>query len=172
MKMGRVLCGERISVRDYQKSDLAFVTEMCFDPENGRWMSDPTAEHVDETYRRALDEMEDCADGYYLIVQRQDSEERVGSACVFPDESGKTYDIGYCIRKDCWRQGYGTELAEGLIDWIRVQGGERVTAEVAMENAGSNALLRKMGFVRARESEFKKWNMNVRFKSWIYEKTL
>lgn len=172
MNIERVLEGERICIREYRRSDLSFIKELWFDPETGRYMSDPTADRVDETYQRALDGMGDCADGDYLIVLRKHSDVRIGTACVFADEDGKTYDIGYCICKEWRRQGIGSEVVRRLIDWIRERGGERVTAEAAMENAASNALLRKLGFAPVRESEFRKWNTDIRWKSWIYEKKL
>ncbi len=47
-----------------------------------------------------------------------------------------------------------------------------MTCEVAVDNAASNALVRKMGFSVYKDAEFKKWNMNIMFKSHIYRKDL
>lgn len=172
MKLGRVITGDKLILRDYEKADLAFCTGMWFDPENGKYLSDPTAEHVDETYQKALDAMEDNQDGYYLIAQRRDTGETVGTCCAFPDGEGKTWDIGYCVRKSCWRQGYGTEIVRLLIDWAREQGAESMTAEAAVENAGSCKLLENSGFTVQKQSEFKKYGMDSRFESYVYQKKL
>ena len=55
-----------------------------------------------------------------------------------------------------------------LIEYVRGQGGKSLTAEVAKENALSNALLKKLGFQVEREGEFSKYNMPVRYESWFY----
>ena len=49
---------------------------------------------------------------------------------------------------------------------------EKVTAEVAIENTASNALLRKFGFKIEKESQFQKYRMPICFDSYIYAKYL
>ena len=55
MKLDRPLAGERIVIRSYAPEDLDFCTGMWFDPENGRYLSDPAREYVDEVFQQALD---------------------------------------------------------------------------------------------------------------------
>ena len=172
MKLEQTLYGKRICLRSYEKKDLIFLTDMWFDEENGKYLSDPTKEYVDDVYQKALDTLGESEYGYYLVIELEDTGERIGSACLFPDENKRVYDIGYCIHKSRWNQGYGTEAVVLLCEWIRENGAEKVTAEVAAENAASNRLLRKLGFVIEKTSEFKKHNMDVRFDSYIYGKEL
>ncbi|MCH5324318.1 MAG: GNAT family N-acetyltransferase [Eubacterium sp.] len=162
----------RLTIRDYKSDDLPYVTAMWFDPENGKYMSDPQKEYVDEVYRKALDGMEDSKDGYYLTVVSNDIGNIMGTCCIFPGDKKDAYDIGYCINKKYWRQGYGTELITALIGRIREYGGTEITAEVAKENAASRNLLLKNGFEILRESEFKKYNMDITFDSFIYKLVL
>ncbi|MBD5162668.1 MAG: GNAT family N-acetyltransferase [Oscillibacter sp.] len=170
MKLKQPLLGERIVIRDYTPEDLAFSTDMWFDPENGKYLSDPTREYVDEVFQRALDGLQDSKDGYYLIAELRSGGERIGTCCAFPDKD--VYDIGYCIHKSRWKQGFGTEVVNLLMSWVRDQGGTAVTAEAAEENRASCALLEKCGFAVVRESSFKKYHMDVSFDSFIYEKKL
>ena len=172
MKLDRPLEGERIVIRSYAPEDLDFCTGMWFDPENGRYLSDPAREYVDEVFQRALDGLQDSGNGYYLVVERKVGGERIGTCCAFPDEAGKAYDIGYCVHKSCWRQGFGREIVELLLDWVRDQDGTAVTAEAARENRGSCALLEKCGFTLKREASFRKYHMDIEFDSCIYERTL
>ena len=172
MKLERPLLGERIVIRSYVPADLDFCTGLWFDPENGRYLSDPERAYVDEGYQKALDGMQDCGDGYYFVVELRGTGERIGTCCVFPDGEGKVYDIGYCVHKDCWRQGFGTEVVRLVLDWVREQGGTAVTAEAARENRGSCALLEKCGFTVVKETSFKKYHMDITFESFIYEKKL
>lgn len=172
MKIETALQGSRIQIRDYRKSDLEFLTDMWFDAENGTYLSDPARAYVDETYQHALDTLEDSPHGYYLVIELADTGETIGSCCIFPDETRKVYDIGYCIHKRHWKQGYGSETISLLLRWMQEQGAEKATAEVAVENAASNALLRKLGFEIEKRSEFKKYHMEVRFDSYLYAKAL
>lgn len=166
MKINTELHGERISIRNYRREDQAFCASMWLDEENGRYMSDPNAAYVDEKFQRALDELQDSDAGYYMVVE--DGGVPVGTCCAFPEKDGRTYDIGYCVHISRWHQGYGTEIVQTLVEWIKQQGGKYVTAEVAVKNDGSNALLRKCGFTVAGEAEFKKYGMDVRYKSYLY----
>lgn len=170
MKIGQCITFGRIKLRDYDPSDLNFLTGMWFDPENGKYMCDPTEEYVNDVYRHALDTLQDSDDGYYLVVELSETGERIGSAGIFPLEVNGDYDIGYCIRKDLWRCGYGSEVVSALLEWLESHGAKKAKAEVAVDNLPSNMLLRKFGFKVERESEFKKYNMDVTFKSYIYAK--
>lgn len=167
MKIKGKLSGECVRLRSYEKEDLPFCMGIWLDEENGRYLSDPTADFVDAVYQKALDNLQDREDVYYLMVETKDGD-RVGTCFAAPDEQGLGFDIGYCIEKHCWKQGYGTETLHLLIDWIRKLGGKWVTAEVAIENLGSIALLEKCGFVLEKESEFQKYNMDIRFPSRCY----
>lgn len=168
MRIDKPIQGPRLAIRNYERSDLAFVTGMWLDPENGRYMSDPTADHVDAVFRKALDTLQDSPHGFYLIIEL--AGERVGSFSVFPD--GGVYDIGYCIQKTHWRKGFASEALALMLDWMKAQGAQKVTAEVAVQNTASNALLRKFGFGVERQAEFRKYNMDQRFDSYIYAKAL
>lgn len=171
MKLNEPLVGERIVIRNYRKSDLKFLTDMWFDEENGKYMSDPTREYVTDAYQSILDDLENSEDGYYLVVELRNGGVSIGSTGIFPTGDG-TYDIGYCVHKSKWQQGFGTEIVALLLEWLRNHGANKVMAEVAIDNLPSNRLLEKFGFAVEKTSTFQKYNMNVRFDSYIYAKVL
>ena len=172
MKLEKNILGKRICLRNYEESDLTFLTDMWFDAENGKYLSDPTKEYVDEIYQKALDTLSESKYGYYLVIELVDTGERIGSASMFPNEDKQVFDIGYCVHKSYWNQGYGSETVALLCGWLRENGAKKVTAEVAAENVASNRLLRKLGFTVEKKSEFKKHNMDVQFDSYIYAKEI
>ena len=179
MQIHTPLCGARVRIRDYYKPDLPFVTSMWFDPENGRYMSGPPADKVDERYRKSCEEMEDDHDGFYFVIELAATGERIGSCCAFPqDENGaydasrQCYDIGYCINKTHWRQGYGEEAVRLLMAWAKAQGTQKMTAEAAISNNASCGLLEKLGFTVLREGSFKKYNTDIVFPSRVYARVL
>ena len=171
MKIPEIIHGKRIYLRSYDKNDVSFVSGMWFDEENGKYLSDPTLDFIDDVFQSALDNIQDSEDGFYFVVCL-DSGERIGSASTFPNEDKTEYDIGYCIHKDFWKNGYGTEAVSVLVDWIRSKGAKSVTAEAAIENKGSCRLLEKLGFAVKEETEFSKYHMDIKYKSYIYRKIL
>lgn len=171
MKLKQDIIGNRIRLRNYKKEDLPFCTGMWFDEVNGKYLSDPTREHVDEIYQKALDTLEDSKYGYYLVAELSDTKEKIGTACIFPAEQNG-YDIGYCIHKNKWKQGYGSEVVSLILAWLKEQRADEVTAEVAVDNTASNKLLQKFGFEIKKETQFKKYNMDITFDSYIYSKKL
>ena len=144
MHIRQPLQGQRICLRNCQASDIEFLSRMWLDAENGKYTSDPTPEYADEAFQKALQTLPDSPFGYYLVVQRTDTKQPVGSVSLFPDTDKKVYEIGYCIHKDHWRKGY----------------------------AASRALLCKLGFRVAGQSSFQKYNMPVRFESLLYARRL
>uniref|UniRef100_UPI003F68FFF0 hypothetical protein n=1 Tax=Anaerocaecibacter muris TaxID=2941513 RepID=UPI003F68FFF0 len=75
MLIEKPLVSSRITVRNYKKSDLPYLTAMWFDKENGKYMSDTTVEYVDSDFKKALDSLEDSPNGYYLTVVLNSSDE-------------------------------------------------------------------------------------------------
>lgn len=55
---------------------------------------------------------------------------------------------------------------------MRNHGANKVMAEVAIANLPSNLLLQKFGFAAEKTSTFRKYNMDVRFDSYLYAKML
>lgn len=172
MQIENAMSSERIIIRDYFNTDLSFVTSMWFDKENGKYLSDPARDFVDDIFQKALDGMENNPEGYYLVIEAKDKRCLIGSCFLFPDAEKKSYEIGYCIHKEYWRKGYGSEAVLLIKEWICRHGGNEITAEVAKENLASNLLLKKLGFEIIRESKFEKYRMNIRYESYIYCLTL
>ena len=172
MQIDRSLSTQRITLRSCRKSDLPTLTSMWFDKENGKYLSDPTEEYVDDRYQAALDEIETKQDGYYLTAVLNDRPQIIGSCFIFPDEKRERFEIAYCIHKAHWRKGYATELLSLVTDWAQNNGFMEITAEAAKENTASDSLLRKNGFVVTGESQFKKYNMDISYESYTYSKML
>ena len=160
----------RLVIRSYQGNDRDFCLSLWCDGENGEYMADPLLENADEKYLSLIDEMKDEEEGFYLIAELRETGARVGTCCAFPENGN--FDIGYCIAKDHWKEGLGTEMIGALLQWIREQGGASVTCEVADRNAASRALLRKFGVSQGRKSEYKKRGSEKTFDAHFYTLTL
>ena len=172
MRLEKNLTCERITIRNYKTADQEFCTGMWFDEENGKYLSDPTKDYVDEVYQNAIDNMEDSDDGYYLVIENKSEGKSIGTCCAFPNEDRSNIDIGYCINKEYWRNGFASEAIQKLIEWAKEQSIKTVTAEVAKENIPSCGLLDKLGFKVKSETTYKKYHMDIEFDSYIYELTI
>ena len=48
---------------------------------------------------------------------------------LWGDKENGNYDIGYCISKDHWKEGLGTEVIDAIIRWVKAEGGKSITGE-------------------------------------------
>lgn len=166
-----LISGPILTLRPYTPADLPYVTSLWLDPENGKYLSDPTAPYVDTVYRSALDHMADTPLGAYYVITLTSTSQPIGTCCAFPSDDGAAYDIGYCIQRSHWRQGYATQALTLLESHLFAQGAQFITAEVALENTASASLLQKLGYTPSRESQFQKYNMPITYKSQIFTKS-
>lgn len=159
----------RLKLRGQEKADADFVLSIWNDREMGKYLSDPYQEAISEAYHRLIENLGDGEDGCYLIAESRETGERIGTISFFPTEDGKTYDIGYCIHKSFWRKGYGTEMVQGVVDYAKAHGVERITSPVAKANDGSNGVMRKCGFHVAGEGSFQKSGTDIVYPEYQYE---
>lgn len=113
------------------------------------------ARQTDEELRKAYQEM---LDGYlahpeqgewYAIwmVTRRDGVQ-VGDLCFKGLNEDGSVEIGYGINDEFQGQGYATEAVIAVVDWALKQNGvSRVEAETEPNNAVSQRVLAKCGFV-------------------------
>ena len=158
----------RLTLRCYTPDDLPFVTSVWNDPEMGRYLCDPDRDHMDEKYVKSMQNLADDETCCYLIAQDAETGERIGTCSFIPDAAFHTVDLGYCIHKKFWRQGYATEMVSGLLKELVSRGAHAFTVSVAKENPGSNALMRKLGFHVEKEGSFRKRNTDIVYAEYIY----
>lgn len=114
-------------------------------------------EEKDPDLRQAYTEMlQGCLDNpeqfVWYAVWYMESKDRPGT--VVGDLSFKgiapdgMVEIGYGLRQGCCSQGYMTEAVKALCGWALTQPGvSRVEAETAPDNAASQRVLSRAGFV-------------------------
>jgi RimJ/RimL family protein N-acetyltransferase len=84
---------------------------------------------------------------WYFVLDQNGSRIAVGNGGFKGKPVGGTVEIGYSIVTEFQRRGYASEGVGALIDWAfeHAEVG-RVIAETLPELAGSQAVLRKLGF--------------------------
>ena len=165
----RDLKTKRLLIKRTKKEDADFCLDIWLDDEMGKYLSDPPREKAGEGYLKWKETVEEYHGCYYFIAVSRDTGERIGTCSIVPSEDEVRWDLGYAIHKKYWWQGYATEMIKALIDFAYAKGGRKITADVAQENPGSNAVLRKLGFQVEKEGTFKKSGTDIVYDEYTYK---
>ena len=159
---------KRLKLRNYEKTDADFVISIWNDPEMGKYMPDPSIENMDEEYRKVYDTLEEDEECCYLISECLVTGEPIGACSFVVSEDGTNYDLGYSVHMKFWRNGYGTEMLQGMINYAKSRGAKTITAPFNKNNVASNAIMRKFGFNIVGESKFKKMGTDIIMEEYLY----
>lgn len=160
---------DRLILRSTRESDGEFCLSLWLDDEMGRYLSDPPRALADEAELNFARGIENDEGWYPFVAVLKATGERIGTCSLVPGENNEKWDLGYCVHRDYWRQGIATEMIRALIDYGRAHGGRAFTADVAKDNAGSNAVLRKLGFQPVSEGTFHKRLTDIVYEKYTYE---
>lgn len=158
----------RLIIKSTREEDGPLCLDIWLDDEMGKYLSDPPRDKADEDEMNFAKDIENQKGWYPFIVVLKESGEFIGTCSAVPSDDNKHWDLGYCVHKKYWRQGYATEMIKALIDFGYRNGGRKITANVAKENAGSNAVLKKLGFYVEKEGSFKKRGTDIVYDEYIY----
>lgn len=159
----------RLFLRGFTPADARFALGIWNDPEMGEYLMDEAMETVSDEYLREIEQLGEHEECCYLIAEFKETGERIGTCSFIPEEDGAVYDIAYCVHKNFWRQGYGTEMVDGMIGHARSQGAKKVTIFIFSENPGSNAIAQKFGFRVVETKVVKKRGSDREFLEYKYE---
>ena len=161
----------RLALRGFTPGDAPFAMSLWNDPDTGRWLSDPALEAIPDlaAYTKSVEGLGDALDCCHLVAVDRATGQSVGTCSFIPENGGRSYDIAYAVQPACQRQGYGTEIVEGLIGYARARGAGAVTIRIAKENEASNALARKVGALIIAEGSYTKGGTDEVIPNYIYE---
>lgn len=80
--------------------------------------------------------------GLYYAICLKDSDLAVGCIHVSGDDS---HDLGYCIRKEFWHNGFCTESCRAVVDLLRRMGLPYITATHDVNNPRSGRVMQAIG---------------------------
>jgi RimJ/RimL family protein N-acetyltransferase len=159
---------DRLIIRSTREEDGPFCLSIWLDNEMGRYLADPPRDKADEEELNFGKDIEN-EDGWYPFVAiLKETGEFIGTCSVVPMDDDRRWDLGYCVHKNYWRQGYASEIIQALVDFGHKKGGMKFTANVAKENEGSNAVLKKLGFYIETEGTFKKRQTDIVYEQYTY----
>ena len=159
---------ERLRIRSLREEDSPLCFSIWLDDEMGKYLSDPPRESASEAYMNFAKGIEEDESWYPFVVFSKETNEFIGTCSLVPMEDPQHWDLGYCVHKKYWRQGYATEMIKALITFGYENGGRKFTADVAQENDGSNGVLKKLGFFIEKEGSFKKSGTDIVYSEYTY----
>ncbi len=159
---------ERLIIRSTQEEDGPFCLSIWLDDEMGKYLSDPPREKADEAELNFAKGIEKQEGWYPFIAVSKENGDYIGTCSAVPGDDQKHWDLGYCVHKKYWRQGYAAEMIKALIAFGYKNGGRKFTADVARENVGSNAVLKKLGFYIVKEGTFQKRLTDIVYEQYTY----
>ncbi|HEY9775945.1 MAG TPA: GNAT family protein [Planktothrix sp.] len=141
----------RLILREYTDEDFAQVHAYCADPMVTRFMTwGPNSEKQTQEFLTSVQWLavnEDPRKVYEMAVVLKETQTIVGGIGMrLKSERKKDADIGYCFSQSVWGRGVGTEAAEAMLKLgFTKLGLHRIWATCALENKGSEGIMRKIG---------------------------
>ncbi|PRY30266.1 GNAT family N-acetyltransferase [Pseudosporangium ferrugineum] len=141
------LPGRVVTLREFRSDDAASSLAIVGDDQVTQWLSFDSRDlpaaraMIDGAVQRA---QQQPRSEYYLAVT-DEHDELVGFARLAL-AGVKAAKLGYAIRADRWGKGYATDATRRLITFgFEELGLHRISAAIGPENAGSLAVVRKLG---------------------------
>jgi ribosomal-protein-alanine N-acetyltransferase len=152
------LTTERLQLRRARPDDANGVFRYASDPEVAKYMTFPLATSRDESLTFLQDAQASMDDdtSYSWILERK-SEPGVMGIVSYRRLHG--LEVGYCLGRDYWGNGYMPEAVRALIAWAQEnEPVQRIWATCDIENEKSASVLLKVGMVE--EGVLRKWAMH------------
>jgi len=145
-----VLRTERLLLRPFTVHDVAAVHRYASDPEvtvHMTWGPNTDEETLAFVRQAAVAGQGDQPSAIELAIEEIGVPGPIGGAGLYRrDAVRREFEIGYCLRRDRWRQGIMTEAVRELVRCaFEDLGVHRLVGLVAPENVASARVLRKAG---------------------------
>lgn len=139
---------ERLLLRKIKETDAEpMFRNWASDPEVTKYMTWNSRENIEVTktiINHWLEEEKDPKTIRFFITLKN-SDEPIGSIDVVDYINGVP-EIGYCLSRKHWNQGYMTEALKSFIHFLGKKGYKEIVIEADVRNIGSNKVIEKCGF--------------------------
>ncbi|MDB5906408.1 MAG: family N-acetyltransferase [Massilia sp.] len=146
--MMHVLDTERLRLRTLVQEDAPFYLEVVNTPGFIEYIGDRGIRTIDAARKAIADgpmAMQAALGHSLCVVELKGDGTPIGMCGLIKRETLPEVDVGYAFLPRFGGQGYATEAAAGVLAYAPSIGIRRVLAITSPGNAGSNAVLRKIG---------------------------
>ena len=143
----------RLVLREHTPEDFMPIHRIFSDPITMRFWPRPFTEaEMQRWIERAISSYAACGFGRWVVTLKATSE-IIGDAGIMrvPVNGKEENDLGYIIHHPYWRLGYGSEVAEALLQFGFEMGLTRIVANMAHDNIASQRVARRIGMEKELE---------------------
>jgi len=164
---------ERLRLRRPVASDLGALVARRNDPDVAKYQ-DWTVPWPEDRARIVLAELgripEPVDDDWWMLtVETLDEAQIIGDVSVRLQWNGRAAEIGYTVARDHWGNGYASEAAGGLVDWLFSDPKRtRIGATLHPDNHRSARVVERLGFVHEGHTRRSWWVGDENTDDWIY----
>jgi RimJ/RimL family protein N-acetyltransferase len=141
----------RVSVRAVALTDLDELMAVNGDDAVTRFLPYPSWRNREDAlaWLVRMHGLVEAGTAAQLVMQHRASERVIGTVLLFNhDVASARIELGYALAREWWGQGIASEAIAATCEHAFGELGiRRIEAEVNPDNAGSNALLRRLGFM-------------------------
>ena len=140
---------DRLLLRPPRLSDALAIFEYASDPEVTRYMDWPTHTSLETAIEFINGSLLKLADGTELTWVLTLPSDGRSIGVVSCRMHGHSVDFGYALNRHSWGQGYATEAARSVVEWLSTLAHvHRIWATCDVENTASARVLEKAGLTR------------------------
>jgi RimJ/RimL family protein N-acetyltransferase len=147
------LTTQRLWLRPWQEADLPALLAMDSDAGVRRYVSDgkvPDRAAHEKRLRERIRTNGDEGLGFWSVFHRARPDDFLGTVGLVRLSIYPGIELDYRYRTGAWGQGFATEAAASCLDYaFRTLGLREIVALVYPENASSQRVIAKLGFVPA-----------------------
>lgn len=155
---------ERLVLRQFSIADVDALFPILSDPVTMSYWPKPFAyDDVHNWIARSIENYERHGFGRYAIMLKA-SEELIGDCGIWrlPLEGELVNDLGYIIHHPFWRDGYATEAANAVKDYVfNTLHLDALHANMPWDHHGSRRVAERIGMIKVREFVNER-NRNIR----------
>lgn len=143
-----VIKTNRLILRKFKKDDAQEMYESwCNDPEVTKFMTWNKHENIGVTQMILDDWIKQYGNPETIRygITLKDSGKLIGSIDVTRYKDGNP-EIGYCLSRKYWNNGYTTEACKAFIEYLFKIGFNKILIQAVVDNFASNRVIEKCGF--------------------------
>lgn len=136
---------ENLILRRFTEEDIPYILEIHRDKDVNKylpWFPLETIKDAELFYRERLESNYLKSKGYNYAICLKEKNTPIGYINLSMDDS---HDFGYGLRKDMWNRGIVTEAAKAVIDRLKKDGIEYITATHDINNIASGIVMQNLG---------------------------
>lgn len=145
---------ERLEVRHLKTEDIAGYYKLQSDPLVLKYATGEvdTYEGIKQNLKEVIDKYNVPNNDFWIYaVENKKNKIFLGTVALVKDENGDN-EIGYRFIREYWGKGYGYEVCEGLISYVKKIKIPKLISYVVNENIASAKILKRLNFKYVNES--------------------